>query len=39
MAIDQVDRTVVTQVPSPLGEATVRRDHRRTTERVPAGPS
>lgn len=38
MAIDQVDRTVVTQVPSPLGEATVRRDHRRTTEASPGGP-
>ncbi len=38
MAIDQVDRTVVTQVPSPAGEHGVRTDIRRTTESRPGGP-
>lgn len=38
MAIDQVDRTVVTQVPSPAGGDEVRTDIRRTTESRPGGP-
>jgi hypothetical protein len=39
MAIDPVDRTVVTQTPvTPAGHETVRTDSRRTTRTGPGGP-
>ena len=37
MAIDQVDRTVVTQEPTATGQATVQTDSRRTTSSGPGG--
>ncbi len=37
MAIDQVDRTVVTQEPMPTGQETVRTDSRRVTSSSPGG--
>ena len=37
MAIDQVDRTVVTQEPTAAGHETVRTDSRRTTTTGPGG--
>ncbi len=37
MAIDQVDRTVVTQEPTPTGQETVQTDSRRTTMTGPGG--
>jgi hypothetical protein len=38
MAIDQIDRTVVTQAPAtPAGQETVRTDSRRTTRTGPGG--
>ena len=37
VAIDQVDRTVVTQEPTVGGQETVRTDSRRTTESGPGG--
>ena len=37
MAIDQVDRTVVTQEPAFAGQETVRTDSRRTTTTGPSG--
>lgn len=37
MAIDQVDRTVVTQQPTGAGQDTIRTDHRRLTTSRPGG--
>lgn len=37
MAIDQVDRTVVTQEPTVSGQETVQTDSRRTTRTSPSG--
>jgi hypothetical protein len=37
MAIDQVDRTVITQAPTATGQATVRSDSRRITTTGPGG--
>ena len=37
MAIDQVDRTVVTQEPAPAGQDVVRTTSRRTTRQGPGG--
>lgn len=37
MAIDQVDRTVVTQEPTATGQATVQTDSRRITRSGPGG--
>jgi hypothetical protein len=37
MAIDQVDRTVITQEPTATGQATVRTDSRRITTTGPGG--
>jgi hypothetical protein len=37
MAIEQVDRTVITQEPTSAGQQTVRTDSRRTTREGPGG--
>jgi hypothetical protein len=37
MAIEQVDRTVITQEPTSAGQQTVRTDRRRTTREGPGG--